>query len=210
MKIIEFNEFFFVLKEMEELPKKPSSSPTKPTVKAENTEVKPKLTPTAPEKSHEPSFSPKNRLRDAEEFAMPDSFLKSANISGDMELEILSNAMVLTNRNMTVLELLNALESLEEKCRDYYRCLVENFMDEVSDTGCDCTFCEMCMATNGSFPEFLRVIQENTPMDKGIIPDLGCVSEEMVERLHDMGLCLNEINFSIMEEEVVYFGKPKS
>ncbi len=127
-----------------------------------------------------------------------------------MELEILSNAMVLTNRTMTVLEVLNVLESLEEKCRDYYRCLTENFMEDVDEAGCDCEFCQICMETNDMFPEFLKALQENAPLDQGVAPDLGCVSPEMVELLHDMGLCLSEINFAIMDEEEIYFGSPKT
>ncbi|MFI3254536.1 MAG: hypothetical protein R3Y63_09405 [Eubacteriales bacterium] len=196
MKIIEFEDFFCVLKENAE------TTPEQG-VKQQTTASKQQSPPekTAPKKDLQ---------RDAENFAMPDSFLKAAKISGDMELEILSNAMVLTNRTMTVLEVLNVLESLEEKCRDYYRCLTENFMEDVDEAGCDCEFCQICMKTNDMFPEFLKALQENVPLDQGLTPDLGCVSPEMVERLHDMGLCLSEINFAIMDEEEIYFGSPKS
>lgn len=207
MKIIEFDNFYCVLKEnAESTPKQEVKEPITAAKQSIATAKQPPTVPTPSEK-----LAPKKDLqRDAEDFAMPDSFLAAANISGDMELEILSNAMVLTNRKMTVLEVLNVLEGLEEKCRDYYRCLTENFMEDVEEAGCDCEFCKICMETNDKFPEFLKALQENAPLLKGMMPDLGCVSPEMVERLHDMGFCLSEINFAIMDEEEIYFGSPKS
>ncbi len=202
MKIYDFDDFICILKDQTPDSGK-SPLPAPPPAPPQASPL-----PRPPEKAV-PLASPKANLQEeAENFALPDSFLKAAGVKGDMELEIMDNVMVLTNRNMTVTELLNALESLERKTRDFYRCLVENFMDDVSEAGCDCDFCNICMNTNGSFPEFLKAMGESKGNHEGVLADLGDVSEEMVERLHDMGLCLSEINLAIMEEEVIYYGAP--
>ncbi|MFI3255041.1 MAG: hypothetical protein R3Y63_12020 [Eubacteriales bacterium] len=212
MKVIEFDNFYCVLKEQpamgvpvpakelpsKELPKQPDLATC--------------LCSKCQEKANkQTSQNPLHSLQqDAEKFALPDSFLKSASIHGDMELEIMKNAIILTNQTMTVVELINVIESLEEKLHGYYQCLVENFIEDVGEAGCDCEFCELCMDTNGSFPDFMKVMAESRESAEETALDLGSLSEKMVQQLHDMGMCLSEINYAIMEDELIYHGVPKS
>lgn len=209
MKVIEFDNFFCVLKEENTAQQGNLPNKQEPKTQENRGEAKPCACQGCGDSQKDVTEKTASKT-EAMQFALPDAFLKSAQISGDMELEIMKNALVLTSQQMTVMELLGAIESLEEKLHGYYQCLIENFIEDVDDAGCDCEFCEICMNTNGSFPDFMKAMAETRPPEVGMPQDLGNVSEEMVEKLHDLGLCLSELNYAIMEDEIIYYGSPKS
>lgn len=152
----------------------------------------------------EPETKKPTRKVPCPDVTIPRQVFKRAKLSGDIELEIMKNALVATSKEMTVLEIMGAIKSLEVKLEDYYRCLQDNFLADTENAVCDCEFCEDCLCGGESDSlEDLKEILELSEIDTKTITEL---SEEQMEMLHDLGLCLEEVNFSIMEDEIIYFG----
>ncbi|WP_317854282.1 hypothetical protein [Chakrabartyella piscis] len=104
---------------------------------------------------------------------------------------------------------------------DLYNALVEAFpQDELCD---DCAFCDGYLEDNVNVPDWAKVEAGIAPDAKLFLcveegsghimlepteykHDITDIDEDMRMRLVDMGICLGEMNESIMDEEVIYRG----
>ena len=120
---------------------------------------------------------------------------------------------------MTALEVINTISSLEDVTKRLYKTLFSQF---ACDEDCDsCNFCENFMEDTVKIPawameavgldpntklfiiaeeESERIVLEPLECDH----DLSDVPHDIQQKLRDMGVCLGELNESIMEEEIVY------
>lgn len=192
MKVIEFENFYCIIK----------SNPSESMEFLEKVQVK---------SMKEDKYKAENRAKaqltfedNSEIFSMPNRYLEDAQLDGDLELEIMKNAIIATKSEMTALQVLETINSLEEKIHSYYRCLFENFMEDVEGNGCDCLFCREIFTKKDfildDYMDTADILEAKTSILE--------VSEEKRKELHGLGLCLAELNFALMEDEVVYCGSP--
>lgn len=138
---------------------------------------------------------------------LPFFLLELAEMERDVQVEVNGGSILATQAEMNVLELLQAIECLEDKIEEYHRCLFENFIKDKPEGDFCCEFCG-------------EVENEgvNTKKMKKILSKMGVTSEnesildisyKMLQRLVDLGLCLEEINYAILEDEIIYYGRNK-
>lgn len=136
---------------------------------------------------------------------LPFFLLELAEMKRDVQIEVYDGAIIGTQAEMNVLELLQVIESLEDKIEEYHRCLFENFIEDKDDEEVCCDLCNCvkndCVNTS-SLGHILLELGET-----GEKENITHISEKMLLRLVDMGLCLEEINYAILEDEIVYYGR---
>ncbi len=134
---------------------------------------------------------------------LPAHIFERANLQGNVSLEIMNGTIVALREGMTVLEILETIENLETKVWELHQILKENFL---SAEDCEnCNFCGSFLDDTGENPFWMEHLKDEDGeiiLDQENIADL---SPRMIERLCDLGLCFDDINFAMMEKEVFFF-----
>ncbi|WP_317854623.1 hypothetical protein [Chakrabartyella piscis] len=119
----------------------------------------------------------------------------------------------------TALDLITFIEEMEESIGKAYEVLEEKFSCTTDCTGCH--FCKTFADDTVHVPDWAKLeagysadakfffaVMSDT---KQIVlepaehtHDLGDISENMQQRLADFGICLGELNESLMKDEVIY------
>ncbi len=200
MKIIDFTNATCLI-----FDKEPSIHDEKATLKIsnndkENNKVSEKKEPS----SKKDSMTESDFLSD-DGILLPFYLLEMAEMNREVQVDVYDGTIIASQAEMTVLELLQAIESLEQKIEDYHRCLFENFVDCKSNENDYCVFSKS-IQNNGVDPNLLKKQLEEMGFDAENNSILD-ISDNMLLRLVDMGLSLEEINYAVMEEEIVYFAR---
>ena len=151
--------------------------------------------------------------------AIPMELLKKIGLGDAIEMDVFQDLIAVKNHEMTALEMINTIEGLECIILELYGELVATFPSED-----ECENCDLC----GDFtvdcvdvPDWAKEvagIDIDTKMcicveedsERIILEpvsyafDITNVSAEMLDRLMRMGVCLGELNESIMQEEIIY------
>ncbi len=135
---------------------------------------------------------------------LPFSLLELAKMEHDVQVEVYDGTMIATKSEMNVLELLQTIETLEDKIEEYHRCLLENFIEDKFDGDYRCDFCNSYQYEGGNASIIAKQLKQMGISGKKA--SLLDISQNMLQRLVDMGLCLDEINFAIMEDEIIFLG----
>lgn len=152
---------------------------------------------------------------------IPMEVLVAVGFNDAITLDAFQDVIVLKKNEMTALEVINTIEGLEHIVISLYEELIATFH---TDDECEnCAFCEDFNDDIVEVPDWAKAvagIDIDTKMcicvdedsERIILEpvsyafDITDVSDEMIERLSDMGVCLGELNESIMQEEIVYEG----
>ncbi len=151
---------------------------------------------------------------------IPVESLIHAQLKDKSLVHVYPKAIVVMDMEMTALEVIDTILSLEDATKRLYQTLFAQFAND--DDDCDnCTFCEEFMEDSVKIPAWAMEAAGLDPDTKlGIIAeedserivlepldcehDLSDVPLETQHKLRDMGVCLGELNESIMREELVY------
>ena len=150
---------------------------------------------------------------------IPNEILEVVGFAHAITLTAFKDVIALSKTEMTALEMINTIEGLEHIIISLYNELVANFPKN-EEYG-NCPFCEECMDENVEVPDWakeLAGIDRDTKLSISVVEDseriilepigyafdLTDVSDEIAERLSDMGVCLGKLNESIKEEEIIH------
>ncbi len=152
-------------------------------------------------------------------FLITNEMISKAKIGRGMTIRQLEKAIVLTKTEMTALDLVQTISSLESIILEFYKVLVDRF--PVTE---NCDFCRNCEGNYGldiKLPKWaldeigveteakldIFVDEENGQIvlePKEYDHDLSDISAEMKQQLSDMGVCLGDLEESIIVEEIIY------
>ena len=158
-------------------------------------------------------------INEAKGLTIPQEILEQVGFADAITMNAMEDVIILNKSEMTALEMINTIEGLEHIVIGLYEELIANFplIGECEN----CTFCDDFTYDNAEVPDWakeiagidadakLRIdVEEDSeriilePADYQY--DITDVSEKMLVQLSCMGVCLGELNESIMQEEIVY------
>ncbi len=150
---------------------------------------------------------------------IPNEIIAQTNLGDEITLQTFPSVMVLKGTKLTALEVLQVIEALESVTDTLYATLLNKFPKE--DDCDDCTFCEGFLEDCVDVPNWAKEVCGIDPdtklcicaeQDSGRIlleptdyeHDITDIDEDTLEVLADMGICLGELNESIMSKEIIY------
>ena len=150
---------------------------------------------------------------------IPYEVLEAVGFTDAITLTAFEDVIILKKSKMTALEMIQTIEGLEHVAIGLYEELLANFH---TDDECEnCTFCDDFIEDSVEVPDWAKevagidadtklCISVEEDSEKIILEpvsyafDITDVSEKMLVQLSCMGVCLGELNESIMQEEIVY------
>lgn len=140
---------------------------------------------------------------------LPTHVFNRANLSDNVDIDVMDGAILATSKEMTVLQLLHTIESLEDKLQSFYTCLHDNFSQSCDYRTCDCDFCSEFMDLDMVSPDWIKKIKEANDFFGVELHDITDLSDEMIVKLSNIGFCLDEINYAIMDDEIITISDPE-
>ncbi len=159
--------------------------------------------------------------KNKQEMTMQQEMTTKTKFSNEVTVQVFDAVMLLRNTNLTALEMVEIISTLEDVVDDLYNALIEAFpQDEMCG---DCSFCDGYMEDNINVPDWAKAEAGIAPDAKLFLCieegsghimlepteykyDITDIDEDMRMRLMDLGICLGEMNESIMDEDVIYRG----
>ncbi|MFI3226625.1 MAG: hypothetical protein R3Y09_04350 [Clostridia bacterium] len=150
---------------------------------------------------------------------IPMEIIESVGLGEMITLSATNGLILLKNTDMTALEVIETIGALDQLTVQLYTALLSKF---TQDDDCDCcSFCEDYLEDSVAVPDWaleavglplgtkLCICAEEDSERIVLEPvehthDITDIDEEMLVTLSDMGICLGELNESIMRDEVIY------
>lgn len=164
----------------------------------------------------------KNEIRG---LTIPTEVIKATGLGEMITLTAAEGIILLKSTEMTALQLIQTVTALDEMAVSLYNVLLSNFSKVEDDEDCahcdGCSFCEEFMEDSVDVPAWAKeaagicpdtklciCVEENS--ERIILEpveyenDITDIDEDTLIHLSDMGICLGELNESIMSDEVIY------
>ncbi len=150
---------------------------------------------------------------------IPAEIIESVELGDMITLAATKGVIVLKKTEMTAFDVISTISALDELAVRLYDVLLSKF---VKDEECDCcNFCEEYMEDTVDVPDWAldvvglpegtklcicaeedseRIVLEPVEYEH----DITDIEEDVLKRLSDIGICLGELNESMMRDEVIY------
>lgn len=152
------------------------------------------------------------------DLTISNEILRQADLGDEITIQTLSSVIVMKNKKMTILEVVQAIESLEGVVNDLFASLLDNFTNENCSNVCN--FYRDYLDDNIQVPEWARrvcgidldsklCIRAEEGSGRILLEpvnyenDITDIDEAMLAALDDMGVCLAALNEGIVNEEVI-------